>query len=141
MAFKDKPERGDVLPSHNTPTFEDVEGDIIIATERTVKNGRGSAAYTIHFGLVPGSVHGVLLVDGHHRHMTSYHAKLCGILGAIILLYKLLDNIQQWEAVSGTIWCNSKAAVKAFDKLTGAAPFSLTTADRNDSDVLQELRY
>ena len=61
-----------------------------------------------------------------------------GILGAHIALNELLDKTTKREKITGTIWCDNKVVVKAFNKLTDITPF-LTNANQNNSDVLQNL--
>ena len=83
---------GDVLPSYNRPIFEDIEDNIMIATDRTVKDRRGGAAYKIHSAITPGRACGIIPVNGHRWHTTAYCTELFGILGVIFFLYKLLGN-------------------------------------------------
>ena len=128
-------------PTVSQPKFTDVEGDIVIATDGTVKQGKGGAAYVVTSSYVPGTTKGVLPVDGAPWHTTSYRTELYGMLGALLTLQTLLQQQrQQWVRLSGTLWCDNKAAVKRFNDLEDDKPFSLTIANQTDADVLQELR-
>ena len=133
--------RGSQYPTVSMPRFTDVEGDIVIATDGTVKLGKGGAAYVVTSSNVPGTLKGVLPVDGASRHTTSYRTELYGMLGALLTLQTLLQQQgQRWDKLSGILWCDNKAAVKKFNDLEDDKPFSLTIANQTDADVLQELR-
>ena len=81
-------------------------------------------------------------VDGSAVQLSSYRAELFGLLGALILLYDLLDSQRQsWEHLSALIWCDNKAAVNRFNILEGRRHYSIAGANHTDADVLQELRW
>ena len=77
--------------------FTDERGDVIIATDGTVKNGKGGAAYSLHTTENPGSVRAVLPVDGLSSQISSYCTELFGILGVLLLLNRILQKeATQW---------------------------------------------
>ena len=47
---------GDVLPTAGTLHFNNTEDDIVIATDGTIKNGKGGAAYALHTTETPESL-------------------------------------------------------------------------------------
>ena len=94
----------DLYPTVSTLEFTDHEGDIDIATDGTVKQGKGGAAYVVTSSNVPGTTKGVLPVDGAPRHTTSYRTELCGMLGALLTLRTLLQQQgQQWVRAGGVV--------------------------------------
>ena len=121
--------------------FTDQEGDIVIATDGTLKKGKGGAAYIVNSVDTPGTLKAALHVDGDGRQMRSYHTEFFGILGALLTLKELLQ-IQGtgWKHLTGTLWCDNKGAVQKLKEPEDGAPFSLTIANQADTDVLQELR-
>ena len=133
--------RGNIMPTTSPPHFEDKVEDAVIATDGTVKGGRGGAAYSIHSTATPGSVRLVLPVDGAPRHLTSYRTKLFGILGSLLLLQNiLLAEDKLWHHLTALVWCDNEAAVRRFDALQGSNHFSIASANHSDADVLHELR-
>ena len=134
--------RGNVMPTIHGPCFTDNEDDIIIATDGTVKLGSGGAAYSIHTTATPGSIRAVVPVDGSAVHLSSYRTELFGLLGALLLLYELLDLQRTgWERLSAVIWCDNEAAVNRFNVLEGRRHYSIASANHADADVIQELRW
>ena len=77
---------GNVLPTTCALVFQDKDLDAIIATNGTVKDGRGGAAYSIHSTGTPGTIRWVMPVEGTPRHLTSYCTELIEILGTLLLL-------------------------------------------------------
>ena len=89
---------------------------------------------------MPGTLQSVIPVDGNPEFSTWYRAELFGILGAIIAAHHLLSIYgDTWRSLTGTPWCNNKAAVSRYNNLRDDLPFSITEANELDSDVLQEL--
>ena len=123
------------------PAFTDQEGDIVIATDGTLKKGKGGVAYIINSANTPGTLKETLPVAGDGRQLTSYRTEIFGILGALLMLKELLQ-IQStgWKHLTGTMWCDNKGAVQKFNDLEDETPFSLTIANQADADVLQKLR-
>ena len=120
--------------------WSEVPNNIKIATDGTVKNGRGGALYSIHSGSTPGTLQSVIPVDSNPEFTTLYRTELFGILGAIIAVCHLLSiSGNTWRSITGALWCNNKAAVNKYNKLSNDLPFSLTEANESDADVLQEL--
>ena len=76
--------QGDKLPMATAPQFSDREGDIVIATDGTLREGRGGAVHMINSVRTPGTMKSVMLVDG--TRLTSYQTELMGILGALLAL-------------------------------------------------------
>ena len=73
---------------------------------------------------------------------TSYSTEISGILGAIVAVHHLLSvSGIMWRSLTGTLWCNNKAAVNKYNELNDDLPFSLTEANESDADVLQEIRH
>lgn len=133
--------KGDLFPTVTSPEFEDEEEDIVIATDGSLKNGSGGAAYIINSIRTPGTLKSVLPVDGDRRQLTSYRTELFAMLGALLTLKGiLLAQVRRWDKLSGTVWCDNKSAVDKFNRLEDEVPFSLTIANETDADVLQELR-
>ena len=84
----------------------------------------------------------MLPVDGIAGKTSSYCAELFGILGALLLLYQLLDSHKQhWDQLSAVIWCNNEAAVNRFNILEERQHYSIASANHADADVLLELRW
>ena len=79
------------MPTKTGLSFTNKEDDVVIATDRTVKNGVGRAAYSLHTTDTPCSIWSVLPVDGRPSQISSYRAELFGMLGALLLLYQLLE--------------------------------------------------
>ena len=77
--------------------FIDQEGDIVIATDGTLKKGKGGVAYIVNSVDTPGTLKAVLPVDGDGRQMMSYRTELFGILKALLTLKELLQ-------IQGTWW-------------------------------------
>ena len=132
---------GNVLPTAFPPAFKDKEDEAVIATDGTVKYGRGGAAYSIHSTETPGTIRLVVPVDNTSRHLMSYRTELFGIIGALLLLQNLLQAEDRlWHKILTVLWCDNKAAVRRFNALQGAEHFSITNANHSDADVLHELR-
>ena len=65
-----------------------------------------------------------------------------GMLRALLALHRLLATQQcKRKKLSGTLWCNNKSAVTRLNNLEDSWPFSLTIANCNDTNIMQELRY
>ena len=63
------------------------------------------------------------------------------MLGALLFVEKILKSKNEtWQQLTGTMWCDNQAATKKYNELEGTKPFSISTSNMNDSDVLQELR-
>ena len=63
------------------------------------------------------------------------------MLGALLFVEKILKSKNEtWQQLTGTMWCDNQAATKKYNELEGTKPFSISTSNTNDSDVLQELR-
>ena len=125
----------------NGLTFTDKAEDVVIATNGSVKDGKGSAAYTMHTSATQGTMRAVLPVDGPPNHLTSYRTELFGILGALLLLKNLLSQHgDTWEKLSALLWCDNEAALRKFNALAGTAHYSISAANGTDSDVLHDLR-
>lgn len=134
--------RGRVLPTANGPEFADQEDNIVIATDGTVRDGNGGAAYSIHTTETPGSIRAVLPVDGKYGSLSSYRTELFGILGSLLLLSHLLKSRGgTWDRLSAVLWCDNEAAVNKFNKLEGKRHYSIASANHADADILQELRW
>ena len=134
--------RGRILPTATGLRFNDVEGDVVLATDGTVRNGKGGAAYTIHTTEEPGTVRSILPVDGGSTATTSYRAELFGILGAVLALHLLLGKHQpRWKYMTAVLWCDNEAAVNRFNELKGDRHYSIASVNQADSDVLHELRW
>ena len=101
--------KGELYPAAKMPAFTDHEGDIVIATNGTLKNGKGGAAYIINLTKNPGTLKETLPVDRDGRQLTSYRTELFRILGALLTLKEMLQ-IQGtgWEHLTGTMWCDNK---------------------------------
>ena len=54
---------GETYPTVTAPKFTDLDGDMIIATDGTLKEGKGGAAYVINSLATPGILKAVLPVD------------------------------------------------------------------------------
>ena len=92
--------------------FVDKSEDVVIVIDSTVKGGKGGAACTIHTTATPGTIRSVIPVDGSSRHLTSYRTELFAILGALLLLNKLLQAEEGfWCDLTAVLWCDNKAAV------------------------------
>ena len=134
--------KGNVMPTTRGPQFTDREDDICIATDGTVKMGSGGAAYSIHSTATPGSIRAVVPVDGTAVQLSSYRAELFGLLGALLLLFELLDSQRRtWEKLTAVIWCDNEAAVNRFNIMEGSRHYSIAGANHADADVLHELRW
>ena len=133
--------RGHVLPTATVPYPTDKEEDIVIATDGTVKRGKGGAACTVHTTECPGTIRSVIPVDGGSHPPTSYRAELFGILGALLILHQIMQGQKRrWERLTAVLWCDNQAAVNKFNQLRGRRHYSIASANHTDSDVLQELR-
>ena len=107
-----------------------------------VKRGRGSAVYSIHSRSTPRTLQSVIHVDGNPKSTTLYRTEFFGILGAIVVVHHLLSvSGDMRRNLTGTLWCNNKAAVNKYNKLDDNLPFSLTEVKELDADVLQELQH
>ena len=133
---------GETHPKMSPPNWSDMADNLEIATDVTFKDGRIRAAYTIHSRNRPGTLQSVLPVDGNMKYTTLYQTELFRILGAIIAAHQLLTATNKpWENLSGSLWCDNKAAVNKYNALIDQAPFSLTEANKYDANVQQELRH
>ena len=111
---------GSFMPTVTGPCFIDKEDDVVIATDGTVKNGMGGAAYSLHTTETPGLIWSVLPVDGRPTQIRSYCAELFGMLGALLLLHQQLEDQNRcWEQLTAVLWCNNEAAVNRFNVLEG----------------------
>ena len=96
---------GRVLPTPSRFTFADKEADVVIATDGTVKDGQGGAAYSIHTTETLGTIKSIIPVDGSPRHLTSYRTELLAILGALLLLHKILTAEEgHWQNLTAVLW-------------------------------------
>ena len=119
--------RGEVYPYVTCPKFADVEDDVVVATDGSLKDSNGGAAYVINSIRTPGTLKSVLPVDGNKIHLTMCRIDLVGILGELLTLRAILQEQGRiWKHLSGTLWCNNKGAVTKFNQLEDAVPFSLT---------------
>ena len=133
---------GNIKPSSKPPTFADTKEDFIAASDGTVLEGKGGAAATIHSNTTRGILQTIIPVDCHRSHITSYRTELLGILATIILTHALLNQTgEKFTHITGTIYCDNKAAVNQYQHLSGTIPPSIRWDNANDADVLQELRH
>ena len=122
--------------------INDIAGDLVIATNGTLKNGKGGAACTLHTTVEPGTLKAVIPVDGRPCQLSSYRTELLGILGALLILHGALRNHKgPLTHDSATLWCDNEAAVNKFNQLEGERHYSIATANMVDADALQEIRY
>ena len=129
------------MTTAGTLQFNDTEDDIVIAADGAVKSSKGGAAYSLHTTKTPGTLRSVLSVNGLHSQISSYQTEIFGILGAMLMLNRLLQKEnRQWRWLSAVIWCNNEAAVNRFNKLEGSAHFSISGANHCNANVLRELR-
>ena len=128
---------GEQHPATSPPTWTEVPNNIKIATDVTVKRGHGGAAYSIHSRSTPRTLQSVIPVDGNPKFTTLYRTELFGILGAIVAVHHLLSvSGIMWRSLTGTLWCDNKAAVNKYNELNDDLPFSLTEANELNADVL-----
>ena len=134
--------RGRTLPTMQGLCINDIEGDLVIATDGTLKNGKGGAACTLHTTVEPGTIKAIIPVDGRPNQLSSYRTELFGMLGALLILHEVLQNYKgPLLLATATLWCDNQSAVNKFNLLSGERHYSIATANMADADVLQEIRY
>ena len=80
-------------------------------------------------------------VDGPSNQTSSYHTKLFGILGALLMLNRLLQTeYRQWRRLTAVLWYDNEAAVNRFNTLEGCKKFSIAGAKQCNANMLHELR-
>ena len=90
--------------------WTDAENDLDIATDRTIKDKRGGAAFTLHSRTTPGTLQSVIPVNSGPRRTTLYRTELFGILGPVMTLHHLLT-------ATGTAWENLTGKIGAITRL------------------------